>query len=297
MDKNIEINEIVNSSNYTWFDANTSGFVQTTKDAPSTNIYHVNRKLINNQTIDIYINSPIQGDDVNEPVYIIIDDVPQVHIYGTAETTRRPVIIVCLGESITQIKYEFQGGEFRGVIYAPISGFEHIQNLTGVFRGNIITKKINIEANSGMSFIQENFLENSSYTDADIKAVSDAHKQQIEAANAKLTDDIKKLIRDRLGITEAQQNDLNWFNSLRYPEKQSLFVKWKALYEEYKNDPAIRNVLWPWNEHFNIDVGEVVTSGDKLRLINFRTDYLDSNQENAVVDPFIFLSLEKPDAY
>jgi hypothetical protein len=148
-----------------------------------------------------------------------------------------------------------------------------------------------------MSFIQENFLDNSSYTDADIKAVSDAHKQQIEAANAKLTDDIKKLIRDRLGITEAQQNDLNWFNSLRYPEKQSLFVKWKALYEEYKNDPAIRNVLWPWNEHFNIDVGEVVTSGDKLRLINFRTDYLDSNQENAVVDPFIFLSLEKPDAY
>ena len=300
LDKNIEINEIVNSSSYTCYHDSWNtpvGFIQTTKDAPSTNIYHVNRKLINNQTIDIYINSSIQGDDVNEPVYIIIDDVPQVHIYGTAETTRRPVIIVCLGESITQIKYEFQGGEFRGVIYAPISGFEHIQNLTGVFRGNIITKKINIEANSGMSFIQENFLENSSYTDADIKAVSDAHKQQIEAANAKLTDDIKKLIRDRLGITEAQQNDLNWFNSLRYPEKQSLFVKWKALYEEYKNNPAIRNVLWPWNEHFNIDVGEVVTSGDKLRLINFRTDYLDSNQENAVVDPFIFLSLEKPDAY
>lgn len=273
----------------------------------TSNIYHVllHRLSDPNQihdTVDIVIDQPIPGDE-NEPVYILIEGINQVHILGNATTTRRPVILVFLSDATTKIKYEFTGAEFKGVIYAPVSGFEHVQNLTGVFRGNIITKNINIEASSKMTWIQENFLENENYTDEAIKAISDANKQKIEAANATLTDELKQKIRERLGITEEQQNSMDWYNNLRYPEKQSLFTKWKALFDEYKNDPAIRNILWPWNEHFDIEAGEdqIVTTDENLRLINYRTEYQvnedGSVPENKVLDPFIFETLAKPNSY
>jgi len=266
----------------------------------TSNIYHVllHRLSDPNQihdTIDIVIDQPIEGDE-NEPVYILIEGINQVHIEGNATTTRRPVILVFLSESTTQIKYEFTGGEFKGVIYAPISNFEHVQNLTGTFRGNIITKNINIEASSKITWIQENYLENNNYTDTDIKAVSDANKEKIEAANAALTAEIRQKLLDRLGVTAEQMDSKDWYEHLRYPEKQSLYTKWKALYEEYKDDPAIRNILWPWNEHFDIESGEdqTVTTDENLRLINFRTE----NRENdTVVDPFIFETLGEPNSY
>lgn len=265
------------------------------------NVFHATKKRIDdqtNQTFDIIMDEPLTGNE-NIPIYVIIDDIYQVHIEGNASTTRRPVILVFLGEGTQQIKYEFTGGEFKGVIYAPVSGFEHVQNLTGKFRGNIITKRINIEASSSMTWVQENFLENTSYTDEAIKAISDENKQKVEAANAALTDEIKNKIRERLGITEEQQNSKDWFEKLRYPEKQSLYTKWKALYEEYKNDPAIRNILWPWNEHFNIESGSggTVTTPESLRLINFRTEYRENGDPDAVVDPFIYMTLGNPLAY
>lgn len=272
-----------------------------------TNIYHILLKRLNNENdtiknLEIAINEPIPGNE-NEPVYILVEGINQVKIIGNAVTTNRPVIIVFLSADTTQIKYEFTGGEFKGVIYAPISGFEHVQNLTGKFRGNIITKDIYIQASSRMEWKQENFLENAYYTDADIKAVSDANKQRIEVANAALTPEIRQKLLDRLGVTAEQMDSKDWFEKLRYPEKQNLYNNWKALYEEYKNDPVIRNILWPWNEHFNIGPGEeqIETTNDTLRLINYRTEYQTkadgSIEDGKVLDPFIFETLGKPNSY
>ncbi len=262
-------------------------------DASTCNVFHITKYRSDgqqNQSFDIIIDEPITIGEETTPVYILVDGIYQVKIEGTAATTRRPIIFVFLDENTQQIKYEFTGAEFKGVIYAPISGFEHIQNLTGIFRGNIITKSINIEASSKMTWIQENFLENDDYTDAAIKAVSDANKQKIEEANAALTDELKQKIRERLGITEAQQNDMSWFNSLSYPEKQNFYTKWKSLYNEYIGNEAVRNILWPWNKHFDIQTGDgqSETTPDVLRLINFNTEYL----SGLTKDPFIDLWLD-----
>lgn len=264
--------------------------------------YKVNNDTHSHSNVDIILDEPLNGDE-NTPIYIIMDGIGSVEIKGNAATTRRPVIIVFLSEDTKMIKYEFKGEEFKGVIYAPISDFEHVQKLTGAFRGNIITKDIYIQASSSMTWTQENFLENTNYTDADIKAVSDANKQKIEEANAALTAEIRQKLLDRLGVTAEQMDSKDWFEHLRYPDKQNLYNKWKALYEEYKNDPAVRNILWPWNEHFDLENGEdqTVTTDEKLRLINYRMEYQTKDdgsiEDGKVLDPFIFKTLAKPDSY
>ena len=262
--------------------------------------YKINNDVHSHSTCIINLDAQLEGDE-NTPIYIILDGIGDVEIQGNASTTRRPVIIVFLSENTKRIVYEFKGGEFKGVIYAPISDFEHVNNLTGAFRGNIITKDIYIQASGGMTWTQENFLENTNYTDDDIKAVSDANKQKIEEANAALTAEIRQKLLDRLGVTAEQMDSKDWFEHLRYPDKQSLYNKWKSLYEEYKNDPAVRNILWPWNEHFNINPGEDQTVNEKLRLINYRTEYQTKDdgsvEDGKVLDPFIFETLAKPDSY
>ena len=103
-------------------------------------------------------------------------------------------------------------------------------------------------------------------------------------------------ILENLNYQLAHDDQLPFY-SLRYPEKQNLFTKWKALYEEYKNDPAIRNILWPWNEHFNIEVGEdqpiITTVGETLRLINFRTEY-QINTDGSVPEKTVLKSTTEP---
>ena len=52
----------------------------------------------------------------------------------------------------------------------------------------------------------------------------------------------------------------------------------------------MRKLLWPWNEHFGIDVGEdeTVITGEILRIINFRTEFREGPK-----DPFVDLALDE----
>ena len=352
------------------------GRVDTSENGADTNVYHVMLPRWNNEgdkigTLEIAINKPIDG-NINEPVYILVDGINQVKITGTATTTGRPVIIVFLSEGTKQIKYEFEGNEFIGTIYAPVSIFEHIQNEdNSTFRGNIIAKYINIEAGSSITWIQENHLEkyryvyvedasgdyvldNGRYRKAlknetgthrrvqvfnyiedtngnyiklsnntyrkvqegedvtgmtlykevpvydyinnDIKAVSDSIAKKIVAANqeANLTDDLKNTIYTGLGLTqeevEAMNNNPNWYNEQTFGRKKTLYQKWKTLYESYDANSPMRKLLWPWNEHFGIDVGEdeTIIAGEILRIINFRTEFREGPK-----DPFIDLALDE----
>lgn len=91
-------------------------------------------------------------------------------------------------------------------------------------------------------------------------------------------------------------------NKLTYVDKQSGYRAWKTLYEKYK-DTDFKDILWPWNENFNVQPGddqtitETVTTGETLRLINFRTEYRENGDPEAVVDPFIYMTLGNPLAY
>ena len=85
---------------------------------------------------------------------------------------------------------------------------------------------------------------------------------------------------------------------MTYKEKKLIYGKWKELYDG-ESDPEVRNLLWPWNEHFNIESGSggTVTTPESLRLINFRTEYRENGDPDAVVDPFIYMTLGNPLAY
>lgn len=139
----------------------------------TSNVYHVLLHKLSDpiqihDTVEIWINDPIlpsSGHNMNEPIYVIVEGVAQVKICGTADMSQgRPVVIAFLSENTIRIMYEYEGKEFKGTIYAPVSIIEHIQHEeNSTFRGNIIGKYINIEAGSSIAWVQENHLEKYKY--------------------------------------------------------------------------------------------------------------------------------------
>lgn len=361
-------------------------------DGINTNIYHVLLPRLHNENdsiknLEIVIDNPIQGNDLNEPVYVLIDGINQVTIKGSANmTTGRPLILVFLSEGTTQLKYEYTG-DFFGTIYAPVSTFEHAKG-SGSFVGNIIAKTINIQSSTKIAWKQENHLEKFKYTyvedptgdyvlengnyrkvtdgetitgkrykkvqvfnyiedsngdyvldngtyrkakegetgthrqvpvyaylDQAIKTVSDQTAAKIEKANQDLETALQEQnttlekftenIYTKLGLSNdeiaAAKADSNWYNNQTFGRKKTLYTKWRALYDSYPANSPLRNLLWPWNEHFGIDTeeDEIAATPETLRLINFRTEYqLKENMNNDdVVDPFIFETLRQPNSY
>ena len=105
-----------------------------------------------------------------------------------------------------------------------------------------------------------------------------------------------------LNMNPEDMGDPLFYSKLGYNAKQTLYTTWKSLLQD-DDFSAYANQLWPWNEHFDIKTGEdqTVTTDEKLRLINYRTDFQvnedGSIPENKVLDPFIFETLAKPDSY
>ena len=317
---NITLDEIKNAGIYTWCDSITL----TNTNGQGGNVYHVTRKLIDNptgtqegvQNITIYVDAPLEG-DVNEPIYIIVDDdICQVQIksHNSNVDTRRPVIVVYSANTVDwwgQVKFDFaaeNGNIFRGTLYMPYTEME-TSNFQGTFRGNIIAKHVKTASGQGGHWIQQNYLDD---VNADIKAVSDAVADRIKEANKKMTDAIKdRLVQafdglqyevgnqtQTIHVTADNLGDMTWYNNLTYKEKKLIYGKWKELYDG-ESDSEVRNLLWPWNEHFNIESGSggTVTTPESLRLINFRTEYRENGDPEAVVDPFIYMTLGNPLAY
>lgn len=259
-------------------------------------------------TMNIVIDEEVVGVDnptqPGTPIYIIIDceggNVPHLNVNVS---NKRPIVIVYTSHSQQmQVDKIATGATFEGVIYAPNSrGGVHLHNEeNATFKGNIIAYKIEIQNSGKSTWQQYNYLDNSdpnTYTDKDVATVT----EEVRKANEKysydsLSQEIKDKILTTLGIDESKLGNLEWFNSLSYAEKQSFYRKWKGLYETYKTNNAARNVLWPWNQHFKTD-GSTVTGDEHLRLINFRTEYRENGDPNAVVDPFIYVTLGNPLAY
>lgn len=263
-------------------------------------------------TLEIIMDEALTGDNINEPLYILVEGIEQVKITGSGNMTEgRPVIIVLLSEDTGKLKYEFTG-DFKGTIYAPISTFEHVKG-SGTFTGNIIAKTINVQASTQITWVQENHLEkyekNSDgtykldangnkipiFVDNSIKDVSDATKDRIEQAmqEVNLTDAQKKEIYTKLGLSEAEMaamaSNPNWYNEQTFGRKKTLYQKWRKLYDETPANSPLRNFLWPWNKNFDIEGGEdqIITTGEELRLINYRTEY----RTGDTIDPFVYLSL------
>lgn len=286
--------------------SNDKDYEVTTKT--SGNIIYVNQDNLQGraQTIYITVDQQLTGDE-SIPIYVIIEDnMKYLYIDGSA-STRRPIIVVYFGSGTLEFNYE--GDHFKGTIYAPYASIDPLKmdNDGQIFSGSIVARALDGEkTGNNAKYEQVNYLAN----DMEVKAVADQLKNKAQQASALINNEfLTKLAEKFQGITYQENNtgdnialsvtadnfaDMNWYNNLSYWAKQALFRKWKEIYTN-ESDETKRNLLWLWNGVFKKDVTE--TSADTLRLINFRTDYQDSDEAGAVVNPFIFLSLDELNAY
>ncbi len=247
-----------------------------------SNVIHYNYS----GNLNIHINGAINATEnynIYTPVYIIIE--PSIHLTNINMSNNdggRPVVLVYLGEE----ELWFQNANnFSGVIYAPYAKVN--VNFGGTFLGNIVAESIQINSSNKGTWIQKNFLENyelnedgtiktTLYEDNFIKNIDNTVvKQRIIDANNALTDTIKAEIATAFGVSSFDNlDDMNSFQQKTYAEKRQFYESWKTLYDKYKNNETVRNILWPWNEYFNVDISEEETPGtpDNIRLINPRIE-------------------------
>lgn len=246
----------------------------------STNVIHVSSKFQQNvPNLVLNMVGSISGDP-DTPIYVIVDaniTHPQLNV----KNNTRPLIFIYLGTNNILINNNANTDFAKLTIYAPygtvgITPDNEQINFTGTYYGNIIARRIAIQASGGGGkWIQQNFLENSNgYTDTAIANISQEVADFI--ASKSLPDNIKADALQRyassLGKNVSDLSDPLFYSKLGYNDKQKLYNIWKQLQLAY---PDFANYLWPWNSHFGIHVenGEdVVTNNSVLRIINPRTE-------------------------
>lgn len=278
-----------------------------------TNVYHVTPKFFSDPTdFQLLINQELPyNETTDKPLYVIIDEnIQDWKIYTSANNTR-PIIIVYFGKGKINC-YFGDNTKFTGTIYAPDASLLEIDPREFDFEGNIITKNFLWQPQAAISshWKMVNHLKTDYYTDEDVDDIYRTLKTQLEnsenAINSMLSDnsasnqDLIDKISSGLGIDKSNLGNMSYYENLTLAQKKQLYVNWKQMYDEA--DDAEKNLLWPFNGLFTLTEssggdGSSETTAEVLRLINFRTDYQDSSDPNKVVDPFVYLSLEKEDAY
>ena len=97
--------------------------------------------------------------DPNEPVYVYLKGVFDLVNINLQENTKRPIIF-CLPEKNlerpTEIHFNGNGHDFRGVLYTPYANNTPLNFENGTFRGTILTHDLMLQSNHG-SFVFEEF--------------------------------------------------------------------------------------------------------------------------------------------
>ena len=257
----------------------------TTTGTNKSNIYHICSKISGSNNTVIKINDlPVDEQDPSKPLYIIVDSSMNGVIQVKIRNNERPVILVYLGISNITLEPEWKTTDVTNLtIYAPYGSvgyspdYEPI-HLQGTFKGNIIAKRIGIQA-AGYSadWQQKNFLQN----DED---VAEATRAMLEAVAAQtVPDEVKQAVKARyaaaLNINVSDMEAENFYNKLGYYQKQALYAEWKKLITEepYSN---YKNMLWPWNSHFDLiigDDGQPTTTVDSKSVIRIINPHLEDN--------------------
>ena len=97
--------------------------------------------------------------DQNEPVYVYLKGVFSLVNINLQEDIKRPIIF-CLPEKNlerpTEIHFNGNGHDFRGVLYTPYANNTPLNFENGTFRGTILTHDLTLQSNHG-SFVFEEF--------------------------------------------------------------------------------------------------------------------------------------------
>ena len=257
-----------------------------------SNVYHWEQE--GEPELKITVDEKMAGGDY-EPFYLILTGgvgfpkeeykVPiKIKVNVSNE---RPFIFCNLTENeITEFSIK-PGAAFKGVIYSPFAkvvNTVYTNNDGSVasggsrksFKGNIIAKGLEIQ-DGEVNWASHNFLAD----DSDLKKVSD----DAAKAQEKRKQDAIKFVKDDLNISDEEWSDPGWFhNNFTTDEAKTRFKNaWNDLRQTLWSTTGLDMPDWPWKEggkptdpdqhHYSVSSIHDDTSGETLRLTNFRTEY------------------------
>lgn len=242
--------------------------------------------------ISLTVNG-LTGDE-NYPVYIILtgNEGTPVKISVTA-SNQRPLIFCNLTKN--EITFSInQNISFKGVIYSPFAKVTNTSPANGGagrrhFTGSIISTELAIE-DSQVSWANQSFLKN----DEDLNAVSDTASEAQEARKQEAIEYAKKGLGN---ISDENWENPNWFGTLTAERQKEISDTWNSLRQSLLRGFGLDMPDWPWKDggkttdsdlhHYSISNSGIISEGERLRLINFRTEYT----MEPYMDPFNQLSL------
>lgn len=237
----------------------------------------VPKNYIENEII-IKVDS-LSGEEYN-PLYLIItgNKGRKIKINVTGSNARPLIICNLTSNEISEFSIA-DGQTFKGIIYSPYSKVVNIPTISGSsgrrFVGNIVAKELDIQ-DTGTTWTHQNFLE----SDSDLNTVPDSvAEKQKERKDAALS-----FAKEALKSYNPNWDDPDWFSSLPTDEAKKLFQKaWNTVRQALWADSGLDMPDWPWKQggkptdpdqhHYTISNNDDGSGGEKLRLINFRTEY------------------------
>lgn len=231
----------------------------------------------------------LPGDESN-PLYIILTGGTPIKIY-VEKSNERPIIFCNL--TTTPIgEFNINAGvEFKGVIYSPYASVYNVHNWGGRFTGNITAKSLDIQ-DPGESWTQKNFVVN----DSDLNQLtSEILEAQEKRKNQAINLAKEYLAESGVSIADTAWEDPSWFSKQTDETKSRIQEAWYNARQNLWAAKGYDMPDWPWSDggkpkdmdkpHYS-DVS--VSFGQKLRIINFDTEYT----THPYIDPFTKLFLE-----
>lgn len=223
------------------------------------------------------------------------------------ESNQRPVIFCNLTKNEISVTIK-EGKTFKGMIYSPFAKVvNQPEQPTGgssgsrKFIGNIIAKEIEIQ-DPNVSWTHKNFV----VDDGDLNKISDAEAAAQKARKERAVNEAQNAIATALGKTlaeiQAVWENPDWSGIFEGDTTSTNYIPtiqglWNTIRQSLWSATGLDMPDWPWKtggkttdteqHHYGIDNNSIATTGEKLHIINFRTEYL----IEPYVNPFNYYSL------
>lgn len=220
-------------------------------------------------------------------------------------SNQRPLVFC----NLTKNEIEFSIGKpdepdkaisFKGIIYSPFAKVvnQPVQLSEGSsvrhkFTGNIIAKELGIQ-DSSVSWYHKNFVAD----DGDLNKISDDEAAAQAARKQKAIEEAQKAIAESEAVNRSLDdirsvwNNSDWSGKFE-DEGPDYIVKiqsiWNGIRENLWKDYGLDMPDWPWKRggkttdpeqhHYGISSNDIDNTGKKLRIINYRTEY--------IIEPYI----------
>ena len=213
------------------------------------------------------------------------------------DSNGRPLIFCNLTKNEISF-YIKEGKTFKGMIYSPFAKVvNQPQQLTGgssgsrKFIGNIIAKELEIK-DPYVSWSHKNFVAD----DGDLNKISDTEAAAQDARKQKAIEEAQKAIAGKVNKTldeiKSVWNDADWsgkFKNDSYNYLPDIQRDWNGIRQTLWSTYGLDMPDWPWKtgvkptdteqHHYGISSNDIVNTNKKLRIINYRTEY--------VVEPYV----------